>query len=385
MPVLERYDQFGSLHWETGSFYGALAYLGVRAPHTGEPFSEAMLLGLGRGIGCMYFAFEYEGLEPHFFFSTRQVRVGGDTASDLCRRLGLEADTLETADPAAAQEYLERSLAAGRPVILWADRARLPWGWAPTPAGPWLAPILVYGLEGAMAQIADRARVPLACTLDELTAAWGAPPKMRYKALTLGAPASLPDLRGATAESIRTCMEGFSKGPNAHFGLAALDKWASLMTDQQDPKGWPRLFGTEPLLYANLVRAYMYIELEGTGGGAARPLYADFLAEAADLLGMPDLRGPAAQFRECGARWTRLANTFLPDYFRRVREVLLKREARFRAGGLPGVEESRRLEEIAAQAEIPNPAGLRDELRRLLLEIHAAELQAVSAVNRVLA
>ena len=381
MPVLTGYDRFGGLHWETGSFGHALAYMGVKAPPTCEPFSEAMLFGLSRGIGCMYFAFEFEGSEPYFFFSTRQVRVGGDMIADLCRRTGVSAHVLQTADPQAAMEYLDRSLGEGMPVIVWADRARLPWGWAPAPSGPWMAPVLVYGVDGETVHVADRARVPLSCSVDELAAAWGAQANASHKAVTLRPAPEPSDLGAAAAEAIRSCVEGFLGAPNAHFGLAALLKWSDLLTDMDDRKGWPALFGGERILYANLVRAFMYIEQEGTGGGAARPLYADFLDEVADLLKRPELRRAADRYRECGMLWTRLARTFLPDHFRRTREVLMLREARFRGGGLPGVEEGRRLDEIAGQAEIPNPAGLRAEVRRMLLEVHRAEQDAVMALS----
>ncbi|HYF96232.1 MAG TPA: DUF4872 domain-containing protein [Symbiobacteriaceae bacterium] len=382
MPVLPAYAQFGSLHWETGSFGHALAYMGATAPHTGEPYSEAMLFGLSRGIGCMYFAFEFEGQEPYFFFSPRQVKVGGDMVADLCRRIGVSAHVLQTADRPEALTYLQRSLEEGVPVIIWADRPRLPWGWAPAPAGPWMAPVLVYGLDQeGMAHVADRARVPLTCPVDELAAAWGAQANAIHKAVTLRVAPEPFDPGAAVADAIRSCVDGFLSAPNAHFGLAALLKWADAVTDMDDRKGWPALFKDERLLYTNLVRAFMYIELEGTGGGAARPLYADFLEEAADVLNRPELRRAADRYRECGMLWTRLARTFLPDRFRTTREVLMQREARFRGAGLPGAEEGRRLDELAGQVDLPDPAGLRAEVRRMLLEVHRAEQDAVLALS----
>ncbi|HET6595505.1 MAG TPA: hypothetical protein VFG81_07770 [Anaerolineales bacterium] len=52
-------------HSETGSIHNALALQGVRAPHTGKPYSEALLLGVSGGIAFGYFTFEYKGYLPH--------------------------------------------------------------------------------------------------------------------------------------------------------------------------------------------------------------------------------------------------------------------------------------------------------------------------------
>lgn len=41
---------FNGRHSETGSIHNALALQGVTAPHTGEPYSEAFLLGVSGGI-----------------------------------------------------------------------------------------------------------------------------------------------------------------------------------------------------------------------------------------------------------------------------------------------------------------------------------------------
>ena len=384
MAILQGYDRFGGLHWETGSFGNALAYLGISAPHTGQPFSEAMLLGLGRGIGCMYFAFDYAGHEPYFFFNTRQTRVGGDATADLCRRLGVEARFLQTGERSEAMAFLAESLQEGLPVLVWADRVRLPWGWAPTPSGPWMAPILVYGLaEDGTVRVADRARVPLTCTVDDLAAAWGAQPNRVHKAVALLPAQAHPDLRAAVRDAVATCVEGFAGGPSAGFGLPALGHWAEMLTQRDAARGWPSLFATDRLLFANLIRAYMYIELEGTGGGACRPLYADFLDEAGDLLDLAEMHTAARRFRDCGALWGHLAKEFLPEQFRRTREVLHQREARFRAGGLPGLEETRRLAEYTDQAEIPAPASFLAGLRRGLLEVQAAEQAAVAALAAI--
>jgi Domain of unknown function (DUF4872) len=50
----------------------------------------------------------------------------------------------------------------------------------------------------------------------------------------------------------------------------------------------------------------------GSGGGNLRALYAQFLDEAAGLLGQPALGGAAAAYREAAARWHQVAEVALP-------------------------------------------------------------------------
>src|SRR3990172_7681172 len=56
-----------------------------------------------------------------------------------------------------------------------------------------------------------------------------------------------------------------------NFGLAALEKWASLLTDERDRKGWPRFFPAGRDLLAALLAVYVQIELRGRGLTAAAP------------------------------------------------------------------------------------------------------------------
>jgi hypothetical protein len=52
--ILDSYKMIGGAHPETASVKNVLAYYGVKAPHTGKPFGEPMLLGIGGGLRGMY-------------------------------------------------------------------------------------------------------------------------------------------------------------------------------------------------------------------------------------------------------------------------------------------------------------------------------------------
>ena len=55
MIKLNAYNHFAGRHWETGSVRNFYAYRGVNAPHTGQPYSEALLMGVSGGIVMGYF------------------------------------------------------------------------------------------------------------------------------------------------------------------------------------------------------------------------------------------------------------------------------------------------------------------------------------------
>ena len=73
MTILSNYDKFQGLHWETGSLRNYLAFKGVVAPHTNQPYSEAMLLGISGGIVMGYYTFDYEGRDPMVQILTRNT------------------------------------------------------------------------------------------------------------------------------------------------------------------------------------------------------------------------------------------------------------------------------------------------------------------------
>ena len=51
------------------------ALQGVKAPHTGKSYSEALLLGVRGGIAFGYFTFEYKGYLAHVALLRRTTRL----------------------------------------------------------------------------------------------------------------------------------------------------------------------------------------------------------------------------------------------------------------------------------------------------------------------
>ena len=314
MPILSDYRQFDGRHWETGAVRNYFDYRGVVAPHTGRPYSEALLLGVSGGVVMGYFSFAYENYPPQARILTRNTFAPWDT---MLSRLGVAQNVYQTAKPDRAVATLTTALDEGTPAIVWADQWSLPHNGLAYDRGMWwMAPVLVYGYEAGVAHMADRARVGLTCTAAELAAARGRVKQDKHRLVTLEAPD--PDKLAAAVsagiwDTIRLYTEAPPRGSKNNFGLAAFLYWADLLTRPKMRLGWERVFPAGAPLLDGLTSACTDIAIFGKEGGAERDVYADFLDEAAAILGRPGLTAAAGRFREAAAAWDGLAAALLPD------------------------------------------------------------------------
>ena len=116
--------QLNGRHSETGSVHNALALQGLSAPHTGKPYSEALLLGVSGGIAFGYFTFEYKGYLPHVAILTRNTF---SPFQAVLERLGIAQDVQQTNKAETAEGNLMNTLESGLYPILWADQFSLPY------------------------------------------------------------------------------------------------------------------------------------------------------------------------------------------------------------------------------------------------------------------
>lgn len=401
MPTLHDYNQFEGAHWEMGAVRNVLAHQGVVAPHTGEPFTEAMLLGISGGVSVLYFVFDYEGYEPNVFIGTHLASPTDKPMEAVLERLGVKGHARETTSRDRARANVLEALEEGQPVIAWAGQRSLLYNAMPPGLDPGMMPLVVYGYEPeeGTVHIADRARVPLTASASEFDDARAAQGSLKHRSLTLEAPPRLKNLTGAIEAGIRACarvmLEGPEKGPRANFGLAALRKWAGLVVDTKSPRGWLGTFAPGSHLYHALASCFEWIEIRGSGAGAGRTMYADFLTEAATALHKPQLEEAAEKYRESARRWTGLARTMLPDempLLKETRELLARKHRLFVEHGMASLPErldmARRLEEIKGQAAHSFPRAENElvpflkDVRDHILAVHDAEKAAVEAMQQ---
>ena len=327
-PVVDHgYALRGGVHPDTAAVANVLAHHGVVAGHTGAPLSEAMVLGIGGGLGAGYILWEFKahetadlvlGFRNRWQYPARWMQT-------TLERLAVPATHMETGGARIAAAQLDEALAAGRPALVTIDRQ--PIGYWHLPAeleGHGGYPIVVYALEDGLAYVDDRMLAPRVVERDRLDAARGRVGSYKHRLCVIAPDAGeLPVavLRSAVRAGLADAAEHLSATSDS-FGLPAWRKWARMMTGR-DAKAWPRVFASGRGLAGALVSCYEGIQPVGPYGGHLRGLYADFLDEAAGLLEDPSLSGAAAAWREAAARWQTLADLALPDeVFGRLRELL---------------------------------------------------------------
>src|SRR5215510_10448634 len=126
--------QFNGRHYETGSIHNTLALQGIKAHHTGKPYSEALLLGVSGGIAFGYFTFEYKGYLPHVAMLPRNTFNPFNT---ILERLGIAQDIQQTSKADIAEKNLREVLASGLHPLVWADHFSLPYNDLPSDKAMW--------------------------------------------------------------------------------------------------------------------------------------------------------------------------------------------------------------------------------------------------------
>lgn len=245
--------EFAGRHYETGNLANALAARGALAPHTGQPYTEALLLGISGGIALGYFVFEYKGHLPHLALLTRNTFDPLETIFD---RLALPREVQQTTNPAQAEANLTAALEAGHAPLVWADMLSLPYLGAGRQTDNWaMIPLVVLAREGDDYWVADRARRALRVPAAALAEARGRVKQDRYRLLTLDPP-DAGRVAAALHKGLWQCLSLFTeappKGAKDNFGFAAYARWAHLLTNTRHKHSWARLFAPGARLYQAL-------------------------------------------------------------------------------------------------------------------------------------
>jgi hypothetical protein len=399
--MLDNYNQFEGFALASGYLQNALAYQGVTAPHTGKPYSDALLMGINGGIAAGYFAFEYEGHDPHLHFLTRYPFNENNMPIAAYDRLAIPIEPRATTDPQKAVANVVDALVAGKPAIVWLDIMALYYGAAQH--GIWLInPVLVYGYDPKqnLVYVADRARAPLIVSAERFAAARNCLSKTRNRMMTVGAP-DHERLPLAVEAGIRACIDIFTGRPPvgaaSSWGFAAYEKWASLLISTKGKQSWAKMFATGPRLYSGLISTYKYVQNWYTGGCGARHIYADFLVEAADILGRPGLREVSGYFRQSASLWQEFMRSVLPDDvapFREARDLMDREYEHYLSRGLDAFDDNQqiqaRLKDLRQTMETGFPltdtesTAMRGGLADHIMGIHDIETTAFDALKAAL-
>jgi Butirosin biosynthesis protein H, N-terminal/Domain of unknown function (DUF4872) len=396
LPPAE-YELLGGVHPDTHAIAGVLANRGLLAPHTGRPLSEAMVLGVGGGLGAGYILWEFKAhdLRTLVLGFRNSWQYPDRWAIKACRRLGVPAAVHETGSAAKARAELLATVGQGVPAIAWADQQAL--GYRHLPArleGYGGHPVTVYGIDepAGIALIDDRNRAPLTVGLEALAAARARVGSYRHRLLVLDAPAAELDtdgLRAAVRAGLAEQVEHLGR-PSESFSLPAFRKWARLLADTRNAKAWPRVFADRGSLFDACLSVYENLEpAAGSDGGNLRGLYAEFLDEAAGLLDAPALGDAAAAYRAAAARWRAVADVALPadrEPFAEARRLTDRLQAQVEGGDAARREAAGTAARLWALRDRWRPAFPGDDadVEALLADLAAAVTAACEAEEAAL-
>ena len=174
----------------------------------------------------------------------------------------------------------------------------------------------------------------------------------------------MPAIRASLAVTVHDLTEDVMPGNFAgNFGLRGLAKWAAAVGDRRSAKGWSRLFDSGPAFGHAMRRLHDCLTFEYSSPGAMRPLYADFLTGAAEVVGDPALREAADRYDAAGAVWAQIAETAVAGSLAPYRLLVERRLELQLGGGSPEemVALSREVEEFTAALDVA-PADRTAEL-----------------------
>lgn len=311
----------GGAHHDSALVAHLLSASGHRAPHTGQPWSEAMLAGLAGGIGFMYALYSYRGHPPML---TLVCRHHPDPFVEAAlSRSGTVVESRTRSSEALAGTDLAEVLGSGRPALVTVARGALPWHGIVGEAAGEPYDVVVAGLdvEAGRAWVDDEAVMPRAIDLSDLAGARAAHRKSRHRLLAVTGADPDHDLATSVREAVRATHHHLTQPVlgnafDVNFGLSGMSRLAKDVADTRTAQGWWKRSRHPLALFHLLRRLHDCVEIELTAPGAMRPLYADFLTEAAPVLGGDHGRHlveAAALYRRSGQEWAALAEAALPQ------------------------------------------------------------------------
>ena len=278
----------------------------------GRPVSEDMLLGLGAGMGFIYWQMKMES-GPYVFVGGRANN--NNFFNDLGSRLGVKIDMLSTSSAPRAETALLEKMARKEPAMLFGDMGFLPWFDFPGEYHFGGHTFVVCGFDGydtLLASDMDQRATGLKkgfffpITLEQLRKARNSaykpfPPKNATLEFDFSG------FHGPTPEdlysAIRQTVDSQLNPPIKNLGIKGIRHTAKEILK------WPELYA-EHELHMNLFNFYIFIEIGGTGGGCFRYMYSRFLKEATQVTRNPELAAASNKMYRAGELFSEIGQLF---------------------------------------------------------------------------
>jgi len=302
LKPLEGFKSLETHHCITGSMRHVYIY-------NDHDISEDMLLGVGAGVGFIYW--HMKGAPPFIGGRANFERPGVEGLEKTTgRRTGVVVESYTTSSARKAERTLLETLDAGQPMMIYCDMGFLPYfdfGDADYHFGGHAVVICGYDPATEQVLIADRDGKLHPVSMEDLEKARGStykpfPPKRLWYNFDFSRK------REPTADEVRAAIAeqaaGMLEPPISNFGTRGIRKAARRALK------WPDVMDEDALRFT-LFNAYIFIDATGgTGGGLFRYMFSRFLREAAKVTAEGRLEESAAEFQRIGDRWQEVAEIF---------------------------------------------------------------------------
>jgi uncharacterized protein DUF4872/butirosin biosynthesis protein H-like len=274
----------------------------------GYPVSEDLLLGLGRGLGFVYF--HIKGTDPFYGGRANVARPGEEgLEKTVGRRTGVTVKSHATASARTAQGALRELLEAGEPVMVHLDMGFLPYLDLPEDYhfGGHVVVVAGYDPDTGRVLVADRDKELHPVEWDALEKARGSqykPFPPRHTWYTFGFAGANPPDPAEIREAIGEVCHGMLAPPIANLGVKGIRKAI------RETAKWPQILSPDALRRTCFNVALFIDRRGGTGGGIFRYMYARFLGEVAPVTGEPRLTAMGMELTAIGDRWEQVAAAF---------------------------------------------------------------------------
>jgi hypothetical protein len=196
----------------------------------GYPISEELLLGLGRGLGFVYF--HIKGADPFYGGRANVARPGEEGLEKTAgRRTGVAVESHATSSAARAERALRKLLEAAEPVLLYLDMGFLPY--LDLPAGYHFGGQVIvvagYDPNTGWVLVADRDRELHSVDWNILERARGSKHKPfppRHTWYTFEFDAARAPASDEVREAMRLVCHGMLEPPIANLGVKGIRKAA---------------------------------------------------------------------------------------------------------------------------------------------------------------
>ena len=282
-----------------------------------HPISEDMLLGLGAGLGFIYWKMKL-GSDDYVFIGGRGNNKG--FFEDVGRRTGVKIKEISTGSEKKAEEALIEALKKKGPVMLFGDMGLLPWFDFPVEYHFGGHTFVACGYDGFqtvlcsdMNQSASGLKKGFyyATSLEQLRRARGSkfkPFPPRNTRLEFDFTGFHQPDKDDLYSSIRQTIDSQLNPPIKNLGVKGMEHTARELLK------WPDYFD-EHTLRMNLFSLYIFIEIGGTGGGCFRYMYSRFLNETYELTENKKILKPSEQIRESGELFSEVGQLFKDSAF----------------------------------------------------------------------